>query len=106
MDKMMTASRLAIVVALGLLLLGCVGTQMENAMQPFIGQNVSAVVSKLGYPTDKREMLGHTIYTWKTGNPQTYYCNLDVVVDASDNVTSRTWDGNNGGCAALASRLR
>jgi hypothetical protein len=100
MEKLGVAS-----TVLGLLAYGCVG--IDSAAQPYMGKNISMVVGKLGYPTDKREMLGHTIYTWKTGNPnQGVYCNLDLGVDENNVVTSGNWEGTNGGCMALAARLR
>ncbi len=94
-------------VAAGTLLClsSCVG--MDSAVQSLKGQNITSVVAKLGYPTEKRDMLGHTIYGWKTGNPYGggMYCNLDLVVDSNDKIESGSWDGNNGGCANLAGRL-
>jgi hypothetical protein len=101
----MNRFRFAVVVAVGLVTSSCV-QMMTNATSTLKGQNISAAVNKLGFPTDKREMLGHTIYTWKTGNPNAYYCDLDLVVDSKDTITNAQWNGNNGGCGALAERLR
>ena len=90
-------------------LTGCVN--MESATETLKGQDISVVVARLGYPSDKREMLGHTIYRWNTGNPYGQgwggmYCNLDIVVDRNDKIESGNWEGNNGGCSNLANRLR
>ena len=76
---------------------------MQTVTQSLAGEDISVVVSKLGYPNEKREMLGHTIYRWNTGNPQGQglggmYCNLDVVVDDDNKIERGNWDGNNGGC--------
>lgn len=60
---------------------GCAG--MEDAGQKLKGQDTAVVVAKLGYPNEKREMLGHTIYRWNTGNPDAMYCNLDVGVSSA-----------------------
>ena len=73
----MNRFRFAVVVAVGLVTSSCV-QMMANATNTLQGQNISAAVNKLGFPTDKREMLDHTIYTWKTGNPNAYYCDLEL----------------------------
>ena len=59
---------------------------LDSTLKSFKGQNISSVVSKLGYPTEKGEMLGHTIYRWQTGNPYGLYCNLDLVVNPNDQI--------------------
>jgi hypothetical protein len=102
----MNRSRFAVVVAVALVASSCIGTMLQNNTEQFKGQNISVAVSKLGFPTDKREMLGKTIYTWKTGNPQALYCNIDLVVDSQDIVTAAQWNGTNGGCLELIQRLR
>jgi hypothetical protein len=79
---------------------------MQDATQKLEGQNIGVLVSKLGYPSDKREILGRTIYRWNTGNPRGMYCNLDVAVSENNIIQSGNWDGNNGGCGSLASRLK
>jgi hypothetical protein len=86
---------------------GCVG--MDSASQALKGHDITVVVTKLGYPTEKREMLGHTIYRWNTGNPnglEGLYCDLDIVIDKDNNIERLNWDGNNGGCQNLANRLK
>ncbi len=100
----MNPLRFAVVVASGLFVSSCVG--LDSAVEPFIGQDIASVVNRLGFPTEKREMLGHTIYTWKTGTPSQMYCDLDLVVDSGGKITGRNWNGNNGGCSTLAGRLR
>jgi len=94
----------ALAVGFVLCLSGCVG--MKDATQSLKGQDITVVVRKLGYPTEKREMLGRTIYRWNTGNPRGMYCNLDVVVQQNDIIETGSWEGNNGGCGNLASRLK
>jgi hypothetical protein len=79
---------------------------MEAALKPYQGQNVGVIVSKLGYPNDERPMLGHSIYTWRSGNP--YYggfCDLNVVVGKDERIVSASWNGNIAGCANFTSRL-
>jgi hypothetical protein len=84
---------------------GCIG--MDNAVQSLRGKNITVAVAKLGYPSEERDMLGHSIYSWKTGNPfgGGLYCNFDLVVDSSNKIENGSWEGNNGGCASLAGRL-
>ena len=86
------------------LLCGCV--DVGRALRPLYGENIAVAVDKLGYPSEKRDMLGRTIYRWNTGNPRGMYCNLDLVVDQDNRIERGSWDGNNGGCADLASHLR
>lgn len=93
-----------LLLATAFLILGC--ASIEDTAQPYMKRNISRLVDKLGYPTDKREMLGQTLYRWRTGNRRDYYCDLDVGVDKNDVVKTINWDGNNGGCEALASRLK
>ena len=97
---------LALGMAMGFvtLLSACVG--MESAMKDLRGHDISAAVDRLGFPNDQREMLGHTVYRWNSGDQYGgAWCNLSIVVDRSNKIITGSWDGNVAGCAGLASRL-
>ena len=83
---------------------GC--ASVDKNFTKFEGRNVQAVVSRLGYPQEKMEMMGKTIYKWKHGNPMGYYCALDAIVDKNDTIVDFGYTGNNGGCHDLALRLQ
>jgi|GEM_PF-3192580 len=107
----MTNKRMFLLVVIALALPGCVGDRLRETLEAYKGQDIDTVVAKLGYPTEQREMLGRTIYTWKTGNPSGqglggFFCNLDIVVDQSNRIDRGSWQGNNGGCGDLLGRLR
>lgn len=56
-----------------LLLSGCtalVGRALEQRMQPMIGQDIHAVIQRLGYPAGERVIAGDTIYSWSTDRHQ------------------------------------
>jgi hypothetical protein len=51
-----------------LLLSGCVapGPPIESGLKTLIGQDIHAVIQRLGYPASQRVIAGDTIYTWST----------------------------------------
>lgn len=57
------------------LLCGCVDafTQLNTELPTFVGQNVRAVVQRIGYPDDQREIMGDTLFTWSTNHHSTMY---------------------------------
>jgi hypothetical protein len=63
--------RLIAVILAGAALAGCVFQNMDDGLKALIGQDVHVAVARLGYPTDKREMLGDTIYIWSTAQTVT-----------------------------------
>ena len=85
-------------------LIGC--ASIDTEWKNYKGKNISALVEKINYPTEKREMLGKTIYVWKTGNPRGLYCDLEIVVDDKNKILEGNYNGNNGGCENLARRLQ
>lgn len=89
-------------IVLLMLLAGC--ASMRAATAPYKGQDVSVLVAKIGYPTEKREVLGHTVYRWITGVPNHgFFCNLDAELNGQNRVTYLNWQGN--GCDILAAKL-
>jgi hypothetical protein len=53
----------ALLFVLGLLS-GCVSQNMNAGLQGLLGRDIHVAVDKLGYPNQKRQMLGDTIYVW------------------------------------------
>jgi hypothetical protein len=53
-----------IAVAFGLS--GCASDELNNGLGFSPAQNIEFVVSRLGHPDSKRELLGDTIYIWST----------------------------------------
>jgi hypothetical protein len=92
------------VLLIFLTLIGC--ASIDSEWKKFKGRNISVLVDKISYPTEKRDMLGKTIYLWKTGNPRGLYCDLEVVVDEKNTILEGNYNGNNGGCENLARRMQ
>ncbi len=101
-SKLGLASAALFGVAFGLI--GCV--DMAGNLKPYQGENISAVVGKIGFPTDQKQMLGHTVYVWKTGNRFAGgYCDISFATDSTNRISNISWDGNVGGCSGLLGRL-
>lgn len=79
---------------------------LNTEISKFKGRKIEDVVQKLGYPEDKREILGKTIYKFVSGSKYGNHCDLDVIVDSNDVITSAQWNGTNGGCEKMAMRLQ
>ena len=47
---------------------GCVSQHMNDGLQSLIGQDIHAVVARLGYPDGQRVMLGDKIYIWSSNH--------------------------------------
>jgi hypothetical protein len=99
------ARQLAIILsAVGLS--GCFATGQEVATQlndRYVGQNVDALVSQFGPPTNSFKMnSGETSYMWQltsqtdinvyrgAGTAQTYFCKVDVIASPAGVVTKIT----------------
>jgi hypothetical protein len=83
-----------------------------------MGGPVDVLVEAWGYPASEREIMGHKLYVWTNDGGAmavpTYgggvfaarlACTVQVSVNEQEKITSYQWNGNNGGCAALARRL-
>jgi len=79
---------------------------LDTEMTKYKGRKIDDVVQKLGYPEDKREILGKTIYKFVSGSKYGNHCDLDVIVDANNVITSAQWNGTNSGCEKMAMRLQ
>lgn len=65
-----------------------------------MGQPVSRIVAIMGHPQSTREVLGAKVVRWSTRRGF-FTCDLDVGLDAQNNMTDWRFDGNNGGCNNL-----
>jgi hypothetical protein len=81
-------------------------------LKPYYGQPATALIAKLGYPTDQKTVADHKIYIWSTshlvgdeGGTTQYYCTIRAVLDPNDIITNFDWEGNLGGCDAYMQRL-
>ena len=88
-----------------LMLSGC-DSNMKNAIDPYIGQNIDLVLNRVGQPTSSGPAMGGTMYTWRTRNSNGG-CIVNLYTSGDGRL--RTWDstGTQGGpCAAFAAQLR
>lgn len=110
--------RIAAIAIAAVALAGCATARLNTGLQKVIGEPVDVLVGVWGYPADQREMMGHTLYVWTNDAGAVavplygggafaarLQCQVQVAVDSQRIVTSYQWSGNNGGCAAFASRL-
>jgi hypothetical protein len=118
--------RAVIILAAAALLSSCADSRsgLDSELQPYVGQNVSALSGKLGPPTKQTAAAGGTEYTWVTSrgvdpivdgqefsstqtNQQTgrvsTHCTLATTADSAGVIKSYRWDGN---CDAYAHSLK
>jgi hypothetical protein len=62
--------KLLVIAFLGLLC-SCVAQNMNSGLTYLLGQDIRVAVSKIGYPNEKREMLGDRLYIWGVKNTET-----------------------------------
>jgi hypothetical protein len=89
-----------------LLVAGCASSAIEERMPAYVGQPVSVLIDKMGFPTEQREVAGHKVYIWSTSNlfeGTNYRCRIRAILDDHDAVTD--WDSEGNGCSRLASKL-
>jgi hypothetical protein len=100
-------------VLLSCLLAGCVyALGMPEKLQPLKGQNIRVAIERLGYPTEQREVLGDTVYTWSTLGPVVansfmvgqLYCVIEVGTDSAGTIKEAHFHGN-AGCGPYARAL-
>lgn len=109
--------RIAVFAAVALLS-GCATAQLNSGLQRVLGQPVDVLVNAWGYPSDQREIMGRTLYSWSNDGgamavpmygggvfAARLQCHVEVAVNDQHVVTNYQWSGNNGGCAAFARRL-
>lgn len=101
--------RIAVLTLLSALpLAGCAFNTIKEKMNPMVGQPISVVTAKLGFPSDQRTIAGKKVYVWSTSNfveGTNYKCEIRVIVDEHDMIIHWDSDGNLGGCERFASRL-
>jgi hypothetical protein len=98
----------ALIIALGGTLAACAGSVVRKEMNGAVGQPVSVVVAKLGFPTEDRVIAGQKVYIWSTSNfveGSNYHCKIRAILDEHDMIASWDMDGNEAGCARYASKL-
>lgn len=111
------AMRVLVITAVACLA-GCATEQLNTGLQKVMGQPIDVLVSDWGYPTAQREIMGHTLYIWSNDRgvmavpmygggmfAGRLTCTVQVAVDKNNIITSYQWNGNQGGCAALARRI-
>lgn len=112
-------ARITLLVGAVAYVAGCATQELNKGLQAVIGQPVDVLVNDWGYPTDQREIMGHTVYVWRNENgvmavpmygggayAAPLECTVQVVVDNNNIITSYQWSGNNGGCEAFADRIQ
>lgn len=96
-------------LALCLALSACAGLTIKDKMPAYVGQPISALIAKLGYPTRQDAVAGRTVYAWSNNRfveGTSYGCTIRAIVDSSDTITSWDFVGNEGGCGMYAQMLR
>lgn len=97
----------------------CATTELNDGLQAVLGKPIDVLVSDWGYPSDQREIMGHTIYIWNNqagvmampmygggAYAAPLECTVQVMVDSNNIITHYQWSGNNGGCKAFADRIQ
>jgi hypothetical protein len=87
----------------------CASQTIKEQMRSFLGQPVSTVIAKLGYPTEEQSLAGHKVYIWATGRMvegTSYTCKIRAILDDQGIITTWDFEGNEGGCSRYASLLR
>jgi hypothetical protein len=77
-----------------LLLAGCVVTGLQTGLQALVGQDISAAVKLLGYPSGARTVTGGEIYVWSRNS-----CTIQMTVDATNRIKRGEYNGNPDDCA-------
>jgi hypothetical protein len=76
--------------------------RLEAGLRALVGQPLSAAVEALGLPSGNMSMDQETtIYTW-TQDAGELRCVVRLAVDAQRIVRRWSYDGNRGGCRAIA----
>lgn len=99
---------LVITVCLTGLLCGCasVGDELRARLQTYNGQNIQAVIDRIGYPTSQQKILGDTVYTWNANVGAVDFdwgrvnlvCTIQIATDEGGRIKSFHASGTNGGC--------
>jgi hypothetical protein len=110
---------------------GCASDQINTAPTSLVGENIQVAVRRLGYPDQKRDVLGATLYIWRSDNVMamplanttttprmvgvaptmaTYAttpedCVLELGVDSNGTITTWRWSGEMIGCEAYVREL-
>lgn len=92
-----------------MVLSGCAHETIRETMPSYIGQPVNVLIARLGFPTAEQTVAGQKVYIWTTGRlieGTTYDCKIRAIVGPQDLIISWDYEGNEGGCANYARRLR
>lgn len=99
--------RLLSALAIGLLLASCAARGIERGMNRLVGQPITAVIERLGVPTQEQMIAGQKVYTWFSGTfdeGTQLKCVIRVMMNG-DVVGRWDFEGNNGYCMRYARRL-
>jgi hypothetical protein len=92
-------------------LTGCVSHNMSKGLSDLNGQNIQAAVAQLGPPAGQWQLLGSTVYVWKSGNssgaplPGQPGCTIQISTDPAGMIKSSQWAGDRGDCSTFANDL-
>jgi hypothetical protein len=101
-------ARVAVGATLFLWLSGCAGYVIKKETNSVVGKPVSAVIAKLGLPTEHRVIAGRKVYISSTSNfveGTNCKCQIRAILDDKDIITSWDYDGNEGGCGSFITKL-
>ena len=65
-------NRIGLVAVISALLCGCATGMMEKGLGALVGKDVQTAFKVLGYPSDKQEVGGETVYFWLLTRFETY----------------------------------
>lgn len=77
-------------------------------MGTYMGQPVSAVVERLGFPTSEQVIAGNKVYIWSTvrfDEGTSLSCKIRAIVDQQQIIIAWDLEGQEYGCAGYAARL-
>lgn len=100
--------RITVLAGVGFVLAGCASQMIDERASKYLGQPVSTLIAKMGYPTDERTIAGKKVYIWYTSTfdeGTQLKCQFRAIVGPGEVVEAFDGEGNNGPCLRYAMRL-
>ena len=87
-------------------LMMCGPSKLHERLNAMIGQPVSSVFDRIGYPDRKETFGADTVYYWGTDQPDGPSCTYNVAAGPDGLVKKASVYGNDYGCAPIAKQLK
>jgi len=79
---------------------------LAEALRSFKGQPISSIISRVGYPDRRENMLDEVIYYWNADFASGESCRFRVATDQKGIITGASAYGNEAGCKIWLSSVR